>query len=765
MADRFCDHGCYLTEGVSFLGGFSASTGTLTVTSLNPGSPPVFPGTLIDHPDLRPETYVSGAPVNGLPGTGFSQMVSANVTRSGQEITGYGGYARDPWVWGVPIEGDGTSKDKSTAAAVLSINLASASAAAGARFVLAGAELVAVASSASNNQFNAGSGATLAANLVAAINRAGNTVIVNMMAEGWTQHKVQDVFFARQDPNNAAILQIMTRAGSAAYNNNPLCQVAQSSITGLAGPYNFTGGAGGAWGYIAIPITLWPSGITSYQYGVACTNSPLAGAMLAGDVVHLRSHSKFRGTTAYLLRGANASMLSNVGAPPTNPLIFKQDNGTVWPADGVNPVLRLYCSWVNAAQVLTWGQTNGTSANWIGRKYPNGQRGIVFLVDAPSLITGNNLEVRMGSAAVWENIDFVGVNYGTPRLVSGAIANTSNRTVMRGCRILWTRQRSTLNMVSWSSTSQQLSVEFLDHVFELSEADGVQAGLFYLFPASSSLTVRTYMEGAKFIGFRLGSALLSATATSSGNSLLYMRNCDLGNVSNVGPSFRENTNSGLSYSFGGVGVIITSAHGKNVTLADTPMGMILWHPLQDMPCLNARLQDGSSWVYRIVPSMRTDNINPLNSLDSPQGAKQVTTGTGIKKLTANFLIEKTMAWTSRDISVMFTYEGVDGLPVTVWSHDVHSPATALAAGSGTWTRPGGASAMTIDPADNVERATFNDLGTPLFFNHRKIEITTPTAVKNGTEISAMLRLHRIGSYDTDQFFFDPDVQITDLVLP
>lgn len=196
-------------------------------------------------------------------------------------------YALTP-TWRVPQDGDGSGTAIATASAFTTIDFTSATAVAGNTFYVMGALLTCVASGAGNNQFNAGSGATLVDNLVAAINRTTNTSLTTAQAAGWNTPKVQDAVFARRTGNN---LEIMTRAGSAVYNGLVSC--VWSGITGLTAGPTWSGGSGGCWGWYINACNvgvMWPSNIAVAAYGVY---APLAGVITDNDTCFLRATNIF----------------------------------------------------------------------------------------------------------------------------------------------------------------------------------------------------------------------------------------------------------------------------------------------------------------------------------------------------------------------------------------------------------------------------------------------------------------------------------------
>jgi len=233
---------------------------------------------------------------------------------------------------GAAQEGDGLAIGLSTSA-YATIDCTSLTAAAGNTISVCGATLTCVASGATTNQFNAGSGATLATNLAAAINRTTNTSKVNAAATSWTAPFVQNALYASV---SGAVLTVQTRAGSAIYNANALWQITSATITGYGSAVQFSGGASGAWGYITnnstTATTIWPSGVAAWTYGIgknADNTAPLAGPLTTvNDYVFIRS-----GTTAssnVVLTSLANNVTNLTFAYATNYVV---DDGTIWTAD------------------------------------------------------------------------------------------------------------------------------------------------------------------------------------------------------------------------------------------------------------------------------------------------------------------------------------------------------------------------------------------------------------------------------------------------
>ena len=264
MTTKFCDHGAY---GSATFSGYISNTANsdngvagdvLTVTSVASGI--VNIGSHVTGAGTLAGTIVTGFTSGtqggagvytiGVHPLGVTQIVRATTSFIGS----FAGPLTVPLTWGLAQDGDGGGKTAATSATA-SIDLSAATAAAGAVFSIMGCTLTCVASGATTNQFNAGAGATLVSNLVTAINRTTNTTTVVAQATGWRASKIQDVVFARVGAPSTT-LDIMTRSGSTQYNTRI---VTTSGFTGgTFGPYTFSGGGSGCWGWAIRSSRPWP---------------------------------------------------------------------------------------------------------------------------------------------------------------------------------------------------------------------------------------------------------------------------------------------------------------------------------------------------------------------------------------------------------------------------------------------------------------------------------------------------------------------------
>lgn len=720
MAQKYCDHGAY---GAGVVTG-SISTTTLTVTAVTSGNLGV--GSQITGTGVTANTYIT-ALGTGLGGTG-TYTVNQSQTVASTTITGQFANPQLTPVWGAPQEGDGASQSPSSASATVSIDLSAATAAAGATFTIMGAVLTCVASGATTNQFNAGSGATLVANLVAAINRTTNTSTLAAQATGWGTPKLQDAVFARIG-SPTSTLQIMTRAGSATYNSSI---VATSGFTGgTFGPYTFSGGASGCWGYMVHPNgTRWPSGIAVSQYGVMQPGWVLAGAVAGGDVVNLRSNKS-------ILLPANASgiSLSSMGSLGL-PVRFLVDDSTLW-SDGTYPSITLYMVTTGGSLIQITTLNTAAVAHLISRKYADGS--YAFNVEKwNSSNTTDGVVLNCGGPVIFDYCRFVSLQApGRVQLTdSSAIATAASGTRFRNCYFSENNQTS-LPFVSIGSANSPMRIDFMGCTFNLASATDVTTAL--ITPLGSGAVNMTF-DGCAFTGFVTGSRMFAASSTFPVGHVYSFRNCSLGNISRVGPDFFGSL-IGVSTYQQPHGAFYSNQIGNRDFIVNTSLGFVAWISTAGYPTLSARLLDGSTpWVLRMIPSTTALSVTPLGCFEAPRLAKINSLGTGARTITQELLLDNRLSWTKREIGLMVEYVDSSG---AIQQFETYDPdGAALDVSTASWSA-----------------TTFSDGGT-LTYNKYKFSVTTPTAVLDGSEISLFVRMYATVPDATYSAFIDPESAVT-----
>jgi hypothetical protein len=747
MANKYCAHNAYALSATvtatinsgqlvvsAIQSGYLGLNGVITGGLLSTASPALY--------YVTSQAGVSGN-VTGNYGIGNTTGVSNDGTARTYTIS-----AGLPFLttipsalWGMPQEGDGLASTPSTAAATVTIDLTGATAAAAATFTVAGAVLTCVASGAGANQFNAGSGATLVANLVSAINAATNTV--NAAATGWFAHQLRDAVFARVNPGNTSKLDIMTRAGSAVYNANSLFQVAQASFTGLssAGPWQFAGGVSGCWGTVfsGVNVSVLPSAMNgSRMYGVWGASPPLAGALNAGDNVYMRANvNVLTGPGNYY-----DSLTMKPCGSVSNPVSFLIDDGTVWSADGTTPIFTVLSTPLGGRGNNFFAMTDYTLGSGLirvcGKRYSNGNANLAFkgLVDAYTQIVapsqlylehadvfqalstftnGVGINVAGGfyvpTEAHWHDVQLTQNSTGSIYNLNAGNYNTHNFR-LTGSQIINTATSATPNVI------------------------GISGG------NSNSQLV---LDGVTFSGFVPGSKLLpGTTSTSVGEMRLALKNCSLGNVAPI-PCFAANS------CFSGLSLYAASAtqFGNRDFFSDTMFGFVEWNSTKSFPTLRALLPDGvTPWSLHAIPTTTAANIGLTKPFELPRISKLNNLATGDRTVTVEFAVEQSQNWNSSNISAIFEYQAADGSIVAVDSQSgALGVTTALTPSTSTWSNE--KNGQVYYPID----ATYH--------NKYKFSFSTVPGkqMATGTEFSVTLRIYTSVSNTSTGVFICPELVV------
>jgi len=728
MATKYCDHGAYQYTA-SFTG--SCSSSTLTVSAVASGK--LSLGSLITAAGFPANTFITGFGT-GTGGTGTYTLNNAQTVAS-TSITATQGLPSATVVptWGVPEDGDGVGKTASTASATVSIDLSAATAAAGATISVMGAVLTCVTSGATVNQFNAGSGATLVANIVAAINRTTATSTIAAQATGWPTPKIQDAVFARVG-SPTTTLEIMTRAGSATYNSST---VATSGFTGgTFGPYTFSGGVSGCWGYLWSHNTAFPSALTIGTYGLWSTGSVLAGvagtAAAGGDMVYVRAAKT-------LVQGAGTSVSLGIGPFTGNsstPLDYLIDDGTQWPADGSTPVLVIQNITGSSAQLTTSANYAAAYVNWRGTQYSSGQRNLVLR--ALSVANGLNLSIGAGLSYFNMEVDMSGNTTGGLIHVAGT-AGVSGKYYGRSVNCLF--KSPCMTVVSFSVSSAKGCHEFVGCTWDASGAATPHTGLIGNFSSASNVTELTF-EACRFINYPSGSRLFAVGAQTSGYVILLWSNISWGNIGSRGPvSLTAYSERRLSRVHGSM-----TQFGSRDWFIDASAGYADWTPGNGYPTLNARLDDGTTpYVIRVIPSTwASDAIGQTIPFELPRIGKKNTLGTNILTVTCELAIEQSISWTKRDVAILVVYQDSSGDVRVIDTHDPLNSG-ALTTSSVTWS------------SEVSGQVAFYP--GPVLHNKKKISVTTPVSVLANSEVGVFVRFFTPVADTTKTIFVDPEITL------
>lgn len=254
--------------------------------------------------------------------------------------------------WGVPQEGDGSTKDAATSASIGAVVFASVPTSGtisvcGATVSTTGVIGAASVDAAAN---------TLAANINAATTTVSTSVAINA---GSTANQLRNFVYARGPSGGApaGTCQIMMRIGSTTLNyaENSAAQIA-TTFSAAPTITQFAGGTSGCWGWlvqtqllgVSNSITLWTYGILHRNGTVTKSGSSAVYTLTESDTVWCRNGKDL------VMPHQNAS--SNLREAGQTSLFLAVDNGSKWVGDPANGVVKI-------ARVMANSQNCGINFN------------------------------------------------------------------------------------------------------------------------------------------------------------------------------------------------------------------------------------------------------------------------------------------------------------------------------------------------------------------------------------------------------------------
>ena len=620
-------------------------------------------------------------------------------------------------------DGDGLGTGIAVSA-IASIDFTGVTSVAGELIAIMGATLTCAASPAVN-QFGVLTGAALATSVAGAINAATNTVNSGATA---ALAQLRDMCYARVNPLNTAMVQIMTRPGSATLNHAGNSNVAITE-TMAANPaiVQFAGGVSGAWGYLwnappegtASTATIWPSAKAINTYGVvysAAAARPLVGPVLTiGDLVNTK------GNDAVVSKGTAAT---NVTIGVTAQISLLVDDGSIWP--GSTGALTIKSEALNQTFQVNfysmqgvWGaktkdqlifKGSGTGAATL-RLYANFSSTKIVLHNAllwdefcpvyiGSINNGNDYYYKLDSC-----------HYRFDRNVSynilGGIFNVTDNTFEIVDTVFeWLNLSSAA--VPLIGSSATTGVNTLTIILRNCEAIGANPRIF------SYGSNYQYLSAKNMKGFDLSGTLLglmggyASTTARSENGYCLMQNVG------AGRAMRLETNTSV----------------------------LDWNPAGGYPTLNSALPSGLPWSYRLLLSASENATRYGANVELLSLTKTFEhTADAVATLTLELAVISTYAAsiTTGHLALLIAYTdtaGLQQLEKANWSITPRAETTALTSSAAAWT--------------------LNDYGSHVA---KKIAHTTAYAVKRNTEIEVSLMLRRVMPAQVE-IFVDPDIAVT-----
>ena len=628
-------------------------------------------------------------------------------------------------------DGDGLGTDIAVPA-IASIDFTGAASVAGELIAIMGATLTCAASPAVN-QFGVLTGAALATSVAGAINAATNTVNSGTTA---ALAQLRDMCYARVNPLNTAMVQIMTRPGSATLNHAGNSNVAITE-TMAANPVivQFAGGVSGAWGYLwnappegtASTATIWPSAKAINTYGVAFLAA--ANRSLVGPVLTFDDAVNQRGSNAVLSSGTSTGTTTIFITSLLNLLV---DDGGIW---------------AGSTGTFSFKHEKTSSAHFMVQSSVATGRPVSLACKTKDKLIFNFAAVAGTSG---------GFHIGTST-VSDAQMEVRNASVIDNCAAA-----AGVNSRIIFFTQAAFMLRFTDCTFTFT-----RSGFYPLaVPTSNS---RGYFEasGCTFIWTALASGagvLFDAVSLTNQTAVLNVRNCEAigatprifsisSNQLNVTMLAKNMAGFDLSTTLSGylantsdirpeMGYCLMQNVGAGRAMRlETNTAVLDWNPAGGYPTLNSALPSGLPWSYRLLLSASENATRYGANVELLSLTKTFEhTADAVATLTLELAVISTYAAsiTTGHLALLIAYTdtaGLQQLEKANWSITPRAETTALTSSAAAWT--------------------LNDYGSHVA---KKIAHTTGYAVKRNTEIEVSLMLRRVMPEQVE-IFVDPDIAV------
>lgn len=636
----------------------------------------------------------------------------------------------DHGLYGTPVAGgtvpsaseDGNGAAKTAAAmATLVVTFTGVPAATGA-ITIAGITFTAVASGATGNQFNAVTDATTCAlNLRNAIN-ASTTNALKPTGVIAATAPLRNVVNATV---SAGVLTVYTRCSGSEWNS----VVETSTLTNASITSQWSGGSDGAWGYFFNTASLaFPTSLGAHTYGLwGSTTRPYVGSLpVAGSgfgLIVMRSGKSITAATNVQI-GADNFQPFGVSAA------IIVDDGTEWPADGSTPTFNI--TWTIGSS--NYGFIAPIRSALLAKKYASTYGFNLTMVASGA----NSVAVFAGKAR-----DFSGFNVSCPAGVTVTNKSSSDSPLetemshFRECKFVNSGGSAAFFWFDATYQVNTMSVNFSECVFSNIGNAAAHPGL--IPTCSGGRRYSLYFDSCIFEDFQPASRLFISASDTRGPFQAYFRNCDLRNVSIIGPN--PLWANSVSRVMAG-----STQFGNRDFFIDNMFGFVEWNSYKSFPTLNAKLLDGvTGWSMRLIPSTTSGNNNRFQFCETPRIAKINSLAAGVRTLTVELAIHDSQTWDLSKVSAVIDYMDTSGNRQVIDTYDYE--AGALTASTSTWS------------SESSGKVSFVD-GTTQLHNKYKFSVVTPTAIETDTEIGVVVRCHTTVDSTVKGMFIDPEIQVT-----
>lgn len=629
--------------------------------------------------------------------------------------------------WGVPQEGDGSTKDAATASSVGSVLFGSVP--------TSGAFSVCGASVSTTGVLNAATVNAAADALASNINATTN-IVSSAAAVGTPQ--LRNFVYARGPSGGAAsgTCQIMMRIGSVTLNyaTNSNSAIAHT-FDGAPTITQFAGGSGGCWGWFWNAVALGvASSIAIAAYGLAVAKPYVAvsGLPTGIDSVHVRT-----GRNLSLVMPQNTSLLrGNVGFPLN--LIF--DSNLIWTGDGTSGVLsvELNASW---NQVVYFGPDNSNTytnpVSWASRK----KGGFTLVANLGSSPSYCNLVGNVASCAFRvHNLRFVDKAGNSSGGILRLYTNYNSQAFYRfdSCEFDYSlNTTATLKsnmLLLHNNHGGVLTFDACDFKWSLNGAP------FDTVPIINSISpsVHTVLQ-LRRCRVTTGNASPLPLLTVAMNFRTVFADICIDDCQGISiPSAFLSLQSAIALNSPAIlnrSVYQSRDTGRGMRY-ETRTGIATWEPqaAPAYPYLAALQPDGTPWSIKFIWYNQALVLTPADPFVLPAMSVFYTQTAAIKTFKVELFVPSAVGISSNDIHATATYLDSTGV-----IRQETNAGLAVASSAASWTNAGSYSGYVA----------------------KKIEMTTQYSVKQNTEVTIEVALMRpCGGASNVSLYIDPEVTIS-----
>lgn len=439
--------------------------------------------------------------------------------------------------------------------------------------------------------------------------------------------------------------------------------------------------------------------------------SPAYGSVEAGDIIHIRTYN---GGDLNVVLSGNVTLTSV--ATQDNPIVFEFDNGDVWSQGGRLTFQQSSTyKWYWDDHIIFKASYSFDNTTDI---YTSGCR---FYVDSASQL----IPWHYVSDNVFIGVEFDGKDHNQIQCVK---MNGYKSAKFIGCYFNNSTNNAGINYSSFAE-SNSAKAQFYECYFDARNVvTGASGGIL----SAGAYNNRVEIIGGKAVNTGTDKNLIShLTPSNIRNSLtygiFYIYGLDLNGLNLVGQGGRLAMND-----------YITAVLINEDSYYSDGCGEVDFFRGNGYPTLNATLSDGTPWSYRCLPS---GTVNVGYPLHVPRMNKFYDSAAGVVTAKVELLIKDTSGSggaydnpTNQHFWAVLTY--IDD------TNNVSRSIRTLVDGAGLITSTAGWSTTTYN-GDS--------------YNKYKIELTTPTNVKQGTWVYVDVYCGVPSVNNNDYFFVEPEI--------